>query len=102
MKMSEELESAVGSGEVQIRIGHCVVVMTHDGHRVGEGSVESISDDGKYVRVRDKSAGSDLQIDVDPSLYELWVLDSEDGPARRFPALWQQGMQVFFGHGYQK
>ncbi len=68
----------VGSKEVTpLVLGASVVVRTKDGVAVAEGYIEDILDETRIVRVRDTSSGSDVQVDVDPDRYDIWILDPD-------------------------
>lgn len=71
MRLSEQLADAVE--RVGIYVGQLVVVLTRDGEKVGEGTVEGVDVERGLVRIRDLSSGTDIQFDVDTSLYDLWI-----------------------------
>lgn len=76
MKLSEQLADAVqGAEKVPLRVGQRVEVRTHDGELVATGCIQELDPKTKVVRVTDQGSGADLQIDVDPDLYEIWVKD---------------------------
>ena len=58
-------------------LGASVVIRTKDGVAVAEGHIEDIMYETRIIRVRDNSSGADIQIDVDPDRYDVWIMDPE-------------------------
>jgi hypothetical protein len=60
---------------VRLGIGQFVEVRTHKGKLVVTGTIQALDPNTKTVRVVDRGSGSDLQVDVDPRMYDVWVRD---------------------------
>lgn len=76
MRISEQLEDAI---KVSIHVGQLVVVRTPGGEVVTSGYVEDVDPKRGLVRVRSNEDGTDVNFDVDTSLYKLWVTPPEFG-----------------------
>lgn len=78
--MKSKARSSAKEGEVvevPLRVGHRVQVQTKAGRPVADGYIEGIFKETGIVRVRDVASGSDVQMDVDPYHYDIWVRDQE-------------------------
>lgn len=75
--LSEQLSEAVqdGTERVRLMVGQFVEVRTHGGDLVITGTIQQMFNDIGVIRVADMGSGSDVQIDVDPKEYEIWVID---------------------------
>jgi hypothetical protein len=78
-----EVEREEGE-RVPLYLGQAVVVRTKAGERVIEGHIEEMLPETGVVRVRDRSAGTDVQVDLDPEVYDLWIKEVE--PEGRAPS----------------
>lgn len=73
MRVSEQLAEAIKPERVRLGVGQFVEVRTREGDLVIQGVIQSLDPVTKIVRVVDRGSGSDLQVDVDPSRYDIWV-----------------------------
>ena len=70
MQLAEKLQKAM---RVPIAVGQIVVVRNAEGEKVASGWVIDVDPATDVVRIKDDESGSDLQIDVDATRYQLWV-----------------------------
>lgn len=63
---------------VRLQLGQSVEVRTRSGSLVAVGSIMELNVETGVVRVADRESGSDMQVDVDTQLYDVWVLDRND------------------------
>lgn len=70
MKLSEEIADAM---RIVIFVGQYVTVRTEGGEAVAEGYVDVVDPERNLVRIRNTDDGTDVNIDVDATLYQLWV-----------------------------
>ena len=84
MKRPSQVLLEAAEAKVIVAPGQVVVVRTKNGEDVVRGFVTAVNPEMGYVRVEDFSSGADLQIDVDPEHYELWVSPTKD-PAILLP-----------------
>jgi hypothetical protein len=79
VRLAEQLADAVvepkKAERVRLAVGQYVEVETRDGSLVARGVIQMLNPETKSVRVVDSGSGTDLQIDVDPSRYNIWVRD---------------------------
>ena len=83
MRLSKQLHEALTGNDVEdvdLAIGQHVVIYpkgsedsSGDITRVCQGDIQEIDVERKLIRLRDRSAGDDVQIDVDVSRYDVWV-----------------------------
>lgn len=71
MRLSEQIANAM---RVAIFVGQYVKVRTERGEEVAEGYVDDVDADRNLVRVRNTEDGSDVNLDVDASRYQIWVI----------------------------
>lgn len=64
---------------VALSPGQTVEVRTRRGDVVASGTIQEVNRLTRTVRVTDSGSGADLQIDVNPDVYDVWVI-----PARPF------------------
>ena len=63
-----------GRGEpASLGIGQHVEIRTKAGELVAVGDITELSPETMTVTVMDRASGSDLGIQVDPNLYDIWV-----------------------------
>lgn len=78
MTWSENLAEAVASktkgSRVPLGVGQNVEVRTKSGELVAVGSVQELVPKIRAVRIADQQSGSDLQIELDPEMYDVWVV----------------------------
>jgi len=70
-----ESETSEDTERVRLGIGQFVEVRTREGELVITGTIKELSPLTRTVRIADTGSGSDVQIDVDPQLYDIWVKD---------------------------
>jgi hypothetical protein len=70
-----EEETSEDSERVRLDLGQFVEVWTRSGKLVITGTIQELSPRTRTVRVADTGSGTDVQIDVDPDMYEVWVMD---------------------------
>lgn len=74
MRLSEQLAKAIKPERVRLGVGQFVEIRTREeGALVAQGAIQALDPVTKTVRVADRGSGSDLQVDVDPSRYDIWV-----------------------------
>jgi hypothetical protein len=64
--------------KVQLMPGQLVTVKTRQGKKLATGRIVEVDEAIGTVRVTDDSTGADLQVDVDPERYEIWVKPPPD------------------------
>lgn len=62
---------------VRLQLGQNVEVRTRSGSLVAVGCIMELNVETGVVRVADRESGSDMQVDVDTDLYDVWVIDGE-------------------------
>lgn len=81
MKLSEALDDALAddgdSGRIALGIGQRVEVRTKAGELVAVGEIQEIAPATHTVRIADRDSGSDMQLVVDPDMYDVWVVDMD-------------------------
>jgi len=72
---------------VPLSIGQWVEIRSKlTGELVAAGDIMELVPSAGVVRVTDRMSGSDLQIDVDPSEYDVWIVERDvvgDAPGSR-------------------
>lgn len=80
---ANEQEVPEGASRVQLAVGQHVEVRTRegDGRRGGDliatGYISELNTETRVVRIVDRGSGTDLQIDADPEMYDIWLQDRE-------------------------
>lgn len=89
-----EAQGAPGERErVPLAVGQKVEVRTPEGQLIVGGVIHELSVETGSVRVVDAMSGTDHQVDVDPDLYEVWVMpvavpgDAGGGRPEKAPAV---------------
>jgi len=63
-----------GRGEkVPLGLGQHVEVRTKAGELVAVGSIQELSPETRVVRIVDTASGADMHVEVDPTMYDIWV-----------------------------
>lgn len=76
-----ELEFPGEADRTLLRVGQQVEVRTKDGEFIAIGHISELDQDTGFARVVDNSSGTDLNVDVDPELYDVWLTgDGADEP----------------------
>jgi len=84
MSLAEQLARAVwepqeplpkNAEKVRLGIGQFVEVRTRAGELVITGTIQQLNPRTHTIRVADLGSGSDVQVDVDPRMYDVWVRD---------------------------
>jgi hypothetical protein len=84
MSLAEQLDKALQEPEdkvpregerVRLGIGQFVEVRTREGDLVITGTIQELSPVTHTIRVADTGSGADVQVDVDPDVYDIWVTD---------------------------
>lgn len=75
-----ELEFADDADRVQLRIGQQVEVRTKEGEFLAIGYISELNQDTGFARVVDNGSGTDNHIDVDPDLYDMWLVGDDVEP----------------------
>ena len=79
MRLAEELADAmedddVDGDRVALGIGQRVEVRTKRGELVAVGQIQELAMATHTIRIADRDSGSDMQLDVDPDVYDVWVV----------------------------
>lgn len=77
MSLSKQLEEATAE-KVPLMPGQLVTVRTRKGKKLATGRIVEVDEALGTVRVTDDTSGSDMQVDVDPDRYEVWVKPPPD------------------------
>jgi hypothetical protein len=93
MSLADQLSQALGSGssqedpkqggrpgrgeKVSLGVGQHVEIRTKAGELVAVGDVQELAPETRTVTIMDRSSGADLSIEVDPSVYDIWVKEYE-------------------------
>ena len=73
-------------GRVRLAVGQHVIVRTDYGEKVTEGDIEEVFLKAQAIRIRDRSSGTDIHMDIDPAIYEVWVQDPDIPGDAPYPA----------------
>jgi len=77
MSLAKQLHEATAE-KIALTPGQLVTVRTRHGKKLAQGRIVEVDEFLGIVRVTDDSSGADLQIDVNPELYEIWVKPPPD------------------------
>lgn len=74
MSLAEDLRrAAAGVERVALSPGQEVEVRTKGGERVACGSIEQVMPETGAVLIADRRSGADMQLMVDPTVYDIWI-----------------------------
>lgn len=80
----QELEFPDEADRTLLRVGQQVEVRTKEGEFIAVGHISELDKDTGYARVVDNSSGTDLNVDVDPEFYDMWLTgEGADEPERK-------------------
>lgn len=77
MDASSDNEAPEGSSRVPLAVGQQVEVRTKRGDLVASGYISELNAETRVARVIDRGSGTDLQLDVSPEMYDIWLMDQE-------------------------
>lgn len=77
MSLATQLHEATAE-KIALMPGQLVTVRTLQGKKLAQGRIVEIDESLGIVRVTDDSSGADLQVDVDPTRYAIWVRPPPD------------------------
>jgi len=81
MSWSRQLDAAMAEDfSLSYAAGQEVEVRTRSGALVASGVVLGVSDETRSVMIMDRSSGTDLQIELDPRMYDIRKM-TRGGPA---------------------
>lgn len=79
-----ETEAPEGATRVPLAVGQQVEVRTRrTGELIATGYISELDTETRVARVIDRGSGTDLQLDVDPDMYDIWLQD--EGPTGTAP-----------------
>ena len=74
---SADNEVPEGASRVPLAVGQQVEVRTKKGDLIATGYISELNTETRVARVIDRGSGTDLQLDVTPDLYDIWLMDPE-------------------------
>ena len=74
---SADNEVPEGASRVPLAVGQQVEVRTKKGDLIATGYISELNTETRVARVIDRGSGTDLQLDVTPDLYDIWLMDQE-------------------------